>query len=108
MTAARGFSVRIFIPSGEPEGLRIVEKSNWTGQGLVFPRAQYAEVRRRAELSRAGVYVLWGPRESGQLPRVYVGEGDDVQSRRDQHARPKAFWTRAVVVTGKAQHPDRP
>lgn len=40
MTELRGYSVRIFIPSGEPEGLRIVEKSNWTGLGLVFPRAR--------------------------------------------------------------------
>jgi hypothetical protein len=34
--ATTGVPVRIFIPSGAPEGLRIVEKSNWTGQGLVF------------------------------------------------------------------------
>lgn len=91
MTAAKGFSVRIFIPSGEPEGLRIVEKSNWTEQGLVFPRAQYAEARKRPELGRTGVYILWGPGESGQLPRVYVGEGDVVQPRLDQHARQKDF-----------------
>jgi len=31
------------ILSGDPDSLRIVEKSNWTGQGLVFPRAQFAE-----------------------------------------------------------------
>jgi len=31
MNTSPGFSVRIFIPSGEPEGLRIVEKSDWTG-----------------------------------------------------------------------------
>jgi hypothetical protein len=35
MNAHKGFSIRIFIPTGEPEGLRIVEKSNWTGQGHV-------------------------------------------------------------------------
>lgn len=103
MTVRRGFSVRIFIPSGEPEGMRIVEKSNWTGLGLVFPRAQYAEVRRRPELDRAGVYVLWGPSESGQLPRVYVGEGDVVLPRLDQHARQKDFWTHAAVFTSKDQ-----
>jgi len=57
-TNANGFSVRIFIPSGKPEGLRIVEKSNWTGQGLVLPRALYAEVRKRPELGRTGVYIL--------------------------------------------------
>jgi hypothetical protein len=32
MTVRSGFSVRIFIPTGEPEGLRIFEKSNWTRQ----------------------------------------------------------------------------
>ena len=104
MTTPRGFSVRIFIPSGEPEALRIVEKSNWTGQGLVFPRAQYAEARKRQELDRAGVYVLWGPGESDQLPRVYVGEGDMVRPRLDQHAKQKDFWTHAVVFTSKDQY----
>ncbi|MCE5361582.1 MAG: hypothetical protein JJ714_11570 [Acidithiobacillus sp.] len=91
MTVRIGFSVRIFIPTGKPEGLRIVEKSNWTGQGLVFARAQYAEVRQRQELKRTGVYVLWGPGESGQLPRVYVGEGDGVLQRLDQHVKQKDF-----------------
>jgi len=104
MRTAKGFSVRIFIPSGEPEGLRIVEMSNWTGQGLVFPRAQYAEARKRPELNRTGVYVLWGPGETGQLPRVYVGEGDVVLPRLDQHARQKDFWTHAAVFTSKDQN----
>lgn len=104
MKGSPGFSVRIFIPSGEPEALRIVEKSNWTGQGVVFPRAQFAEVRQRPELRRAGVYVLWGPGESGQLPRVYVGEGDLVLSRLDQHAKQKDFWTHAAVFTSKDQN----
>lgn len=104
MTNTKAFSVRIFIPSGEPEGLRIVEKSNWTGQGVVFPRAQYPEVRKRPELCRTGVYVLWGPGESGRLPRVYVGEGDGVLHRLDQHAKQKDFWTHAAVFTSKDQN----
>lgn len=104
MAVSRGFSVRIFIPSGEPEALRIVEKSNWTGQGLVFPRAQFAEVRKRPELKRTGVYMLWGPGETGHLPRVYVGEGDGVLLRLDQHAKQKDFWTHAAVFTSKDQN----
>lgn len=104
MTEARGYSVRIFIPSGEPEGLRLVEKSNWTGLGLVFPRARFAEVRQRSELNRAGVYVLWGPGEDGGLPRVYVGEGDAVLPRLEQHAKQKDFWTHAAVFTSKDQN----
>jgi hypothetical protein len=104
VTLSRGFSVRIFIPSGEPEGLRIVEKSNWTGQGLVFPRSLWTEARQRPEFKRTGVYVLWGPGEGGQLPRVYVGEGDSVQVRLDQHAKGKDYWTHAVVFTSKDQY----
>lgn len=102
--ATAGFSVRIFIPSGEPDGLRIVGKSNWTGQGLVFPRSLFAETRERRELMGTGVYVLWGPDESSQLPRVYVGEGDGVQARMAQHARNKDFWTHAIVFTSKGQN----
>ncbi len=103
MSTRRGFSVRIFLPTGEPEGLRIIEKSNWSGQGLVFPRAQYAEARRRDELKRTGVYVLWGPGESGR-PRVYVGEGDVVLSRLDDHFKQKDFWTHAAVFISKDQN----
>jgi hypothetical protein len=104
MAGATGFSVRIFIPSGQPDELRIVEKSNWTGQGLVFPRSLYDEARKRSELRRTGVYILWGPGESGQLPRVYVGEGDVVLPRLDEHARSKDFWTHAVAFTSKDQN----
>ncbi|MEN2992545.1 MAG: GIY-YIG nuclease family protein [Bacteroidia bacterium] len=103
MTHSKGFSVRIFLPSGEPEGLRIIEKSNWTGKGLVFPRVllQDPEFRKREELSRPGVYILWGPSESSQLPRVYIGQSDDVIQRIDQQERQKDFWTHAVVFTSK-------
>lgn len=96
--ATVGFSVTIFIPSGDPDGLRLVGKSNWIGQGLVFPRALFGDARKREELDRTGVYVLSGP---GALPRVYVGEGDGVLSRLDDHARKKDFWTHAVVFTSK-------
>lgn len=104
MSTAKGFSVRIFIPSGEPDGLRIIEKSNWTGQGLAFPRSLYAEARKRPELKRTGIYILWGPAESGNLPRVYVGEGDQVLSRLDQHAKNKDFWTHACIFISKDQN----
>lgn len=33
------FSLRTFVADGDPDGLRIVDKSNWIGKALVFPRA---------------------------------------------------------------------
>jgi hypothetical protein len=103
-SSTRGFSVRIYIPTGEPEGLRIVEKSNWIGQGIVFPRSQFPEAKRREELRRIGVYILWSTGESGKLPIAYVGEGDSVLLRLEQHARAKDFWTHAAVFSSKDQN----
>src|SRR4051812_8469606 len=95
------FSVRIFLPGGDPAGLKVIEKSNWSGTGLVIPRALYAEARGRPEFGRAAVYILVGESERGPLPKVYVGEGDPVGPRLDAHGRAKDFWTHAVVFTSK-------
>ena len=104
MSNAKGFSVRIFIPSGRPEGLRIIEKSNWTGRALTFPRAVLPEVRKREEITRTGVYILWGPSEDDELPMTYVGEGETLLRRLNSHAKDKEFWTHGVAFTSKDQN----
>jgi hypothetical protein len=100
----RGFSVRVFLPDGDPDGIKTVEKSNWNGSGLVIPRALFADANARAEFGRAGVYMLVGPDETTSLPRMYVGEGDPVRPRIEQHVKHKDFWTHAVVFTSKDQN----
>ena len=52
------YSIRIFLPGGDPEGLRTIEKSNWSGAGIVIPRALMGEARGRRELNRTGFYVF--------------------------------------------------
>ena len=101
MNTRRGFSVNVFLPTGDPEGLKVVEKSNWTGRGLVIPKAIFGETKGREELSRTGVYLLVGPSETSALPTAYVGEGDPVRPRLEQHIKNKEFWTHAVVFTSK-------
>lgn len=103
MTDRVGYSVRIFVPQGEQEGLRLVERSNWVGVGLVFPRGLFAEANERPEIDRTGVYILWGESETGSLPIVYVGEGDTVKARLRDHNRKKDFWTHGVFFTSKDQ-----
>ena len=53
----RPFSIHIFVPDGDPDGLRLVGKSNWTGVGVVFNRTNYKHVVSRPEFNRTGVYV---------------------------------------------------
>ena len=104
---SRGFTVRLFIPSGNPDGVKIVEKSNWTGLGIVLPRSLYKQEKDRDPLRQgAGVYALFGSEEGDPFPRLYVGEGDPVGPRLDQHYNDdqKSFWTHAVIFTSKDQN----
>jgi hypothetical protein len=100
----RGASIRIFLADGTPQGLRLVEKSNWTGHAVVCPRARFADVKSRREFNRPGVYVLVGPAATAELPVIYVGEGDPVRPRLEQHHREKDFWTSVVLFTSSAEN----
>ncbi len=98
------YSIKIFLPDGDPDGLRTIEKSNWSGAGMVIPRALMAEAKGRRELARTGVYVLVGPPEESGLPRVYIGEGDPIKPRIEQHAAKKDFWTSCIGFTSKDEN----
>ena len=93
------FSLRIFVADGDPDGLRIVDKSNWIGKALVFPRALLPQVKARPELAQTGVYLLLGPRPDGEGDMLYVGEGDPIRPRLESHYAQKDFWTRAIGFT---------
>jgi hypothetical protein len=102
------FSLRIFIADGDPDGLRIVERSNWVGRALVFPRAAWVQpsVADRPELQQTGVYLLLGPREDGEGDRLYIGEGDPIMPRLATHhsgTAQKDFWTRAICFVSMGQ-----
>lgn len=97
----RPFFIRVFVPTGDPDGLRIVEKSNWPGVGVVFNRTYYKEVVGRSEFDKTGVYVLIGTSDDSNLPTIYIGEGDPVKNRLNQHYGKKDFWDRAVFFVAK-------
>src|SRR5690606_8002102 len=100
----RPYTLKIFLPGGDPDGLRTIEKSNWNGSGIVIPRALMPEAKNRREIGRTGVYVLLGPPEESGLPRVYVGEGDPIKPRLEQHASKKDFWTKCIAFTSKDEN----
>ena len=93
------FSLRIFVADGDPDGLRIVDKSNWIGKALMFPRVLLPQVKTRPELAQTGVYLLLGPRPDGEGDMLYVGEGDPIRPRLERHYAEKDFWTRAIGLT---------
>jgi len=104
MSTTTPFSLRIFVADGDPDGLRLVERSNWIGKAVVFPRALLPSIKKRDEFQQTGVYLLLGPREDGEGEKLYIGEGDPVRPRLEEHYGKKDFWTRAVFfVAGPGQ-----
>lgn len=93
------FVIRMLVMDGDPDGIRMLDRSNWTGKAVVFPRSLIQKVRNLPEYKKPGVYLLCGaPGEDGATT-LYIGEGDPVASRIDQHHAKKDFWTWGVFFT---------
>jgi hypothetical protein len=95
------FTIRIFVPDGDPEGVRLIDRMNWTGLGIVFPRSKWSEVRQRPEFTRAGVYILVGYQED-DLPTIYIGQADGVRNRIEAHYQNKDFWDWGIIFVSNS------
>jgi hypothetical protein len=86
---ANPFTIEIFSTSGDPEGIRIITKTNWSGVGVVFPRELTNEAIKEEYAKRPGVYVLVGDLAE---ETVYIGEADPVAIRLKQHLTKDWSW----------------
>ncbi len=91
------YTIRIFVPDGDPEGLRIIDRMNWTGLGIVFPRTDWSKIKHRSEFSKPGVYILIGYVTDDDLPTINIGQGDVVRARLESHLQNKDFWSKGIV-----------
>lgn len=89
----RPFSLRIFVPSGDPTGILIATRDDGIIKATLFSRPLLGEVKGRKEWGLPGVYLLVGQE------KLYIGEGDPVGKRLEDHAVRKAFWDRALFFT---------
>lgn len=92
------YTIRIFVPDGDPEGIRIIDRMNWTGKGIVFPRLKWSDAKSRKEFTEPGTYLLTGySSEDDDLPTIYVGQGDPVRDRIESHFKNKEFWDQGIA-----------
>jgi Domain of unknown function (DUF4357) len=90
---------RIILPDSESESLRLIENVNRNIAGVFITRNLFAVSKNRKEFQRTGVYILVGQTDEDALPRVYVGEGDPVLPRIEQHYSKKDFWTECIIFS---------
>ena len=91
------YTIRLFIPEGTPDTLKVINKMNWTGTGLEIAREAWESNKDRPELEEAGIYILVGYEEENDRPTIYVGQADTIKNRIEDHRKNKDFWDRALV-----------
>ena len=91
-------TIQIFLPAGDPRGMRVAEITTRIVRVIEVPRSQLAEFIKTPEAQQVGVYFLMGELSEAGLPRVYIGQSGNVGIRLVQHNQGKDFWNRAMVV----------
>jgi hypothetical protein len=99
-----GKTIQIYLPDGNPRGIKIAEITSRTVQVVLLPRAHLDLMAKRNELSNVGVYYLIGPADEESLPLVYVGEAEDCLTRLRQHNKTKDFWQLALTCVSRTEH----
>jgi hypothetical protein len=93
----RAQTIQIYLPSGDPAGVRVANLTTRTVRVFEVPRSLLSEFLKRPEAGQVGVYNLFGANEDETL-QCYIGQSGNVGSRLQQHTASKDFWTRAIVA----------
>ncbi len=91
-------TIQIFLPAGDPRGMRVAEITTRIVRVIEVPRSQLADFLKTPEAQQVGVYFLMGELSEAGLPRAYIGQSGNVGNRLVQHNQNKDFWSRALVV----------
>jgi hypothetical protein len=91
-------TIQIFLPSGDPQGIRIAAITTRIVQVIEVPRSLLPEFAKMPEAQQVGLYFLFGQSERGDQPQVYIGQTGSLVDRLASHHQKKDFWNRALVA----------
>lgn len=92
--------LQMLLPSGQPNGMKIIELAGWSGKCFVVPRQSLRELKGRPEVDQPALYILFGIDEVSEDDLVYIGESESFYNRIANHDSNKDFWDAAIIFTG--------
>ncbi len=95
-------TIQIFLPTGDPQGVRFAEITTRIVQVVEVPRSLLAEFLKTPESLKVALYFLVGELDSS--PKVYVGQTGDLRTRLASHDQKKEFWERALVLISRTDN----
>lgn len=93
-------TIQIFLPGGDPRGIRIAEITTRIVQVIEVPRSLLSDFLKMPESTQVAVYFLFGTADDGG-PMVYIGQTGDLRARLASHNQKKDFWERALVLVSR-------
>lgn len=94
-------TIQIFLPGGDPRGIRVAEITTRIVQVIEVPRSLLQEFLKMPESDQVALYFLFGESEEGGDLRVYLGQTGDLRARLAKHNKEKEFWERALVLISR-------
>lgn len=98
---SRPKTIQIFLPGGDPRGVRVAEITTRIVQVIEVPRSLLPEFLRMPESDQVALYLLVGEGDEDGDQRVYVGQTGDLRARLASHHRDKDFWERVLVLISR-------
>jgi len=91
-------TIQIFLPDGNPHGVRVAELTTRTIRVFDVPRSLLDEFQAMPEASQVGVYCLLQEDEAAGSTSCYIGQSGTVGGRLGQHDKVRASWDRALIA----------
>jgi len=90
-----GRTIKIFLPSGQTDEVKIASIANSTVQATLIPRNVLPEIEKYDEIASTGIYFLLDNDFN-----VYVGEAEIVTARINQHNKDerKDWWNLVITI----------
>ncbi len=94
-------TIQIFLPGGDPRGIRIAEITTRIVQVIEVPRSLLHDFLQMPESNQVALYFLFGEADDDSDPKVYIGQTGDLRARLVKHNKEKDFWQRVLVLISR-------
>lgn len=94
-------TIQIFLPTGDPQGIRVAEITTRIVRVIEVPRSLIGEFLKMTEAEQVGVYFLFGEDEQDGAAKAYIGQTGSLRARLTQHNSGKDFWNRALIAVSQ-------
>lgn len=98
MSIVRPKTIQIFLPDGDPQGIRVAEITTRILRVIEVPRALVSRFAAMDDAERVGLYILLGTGDDDGDSRLYIGQTGQVGKRLLEHNRNRDFWNKALVA----------